>query len=74
MVAEGLARSRAGIERVIHIDTSQRMLDLAKVGVGLRVSLCVSYTLDVPGFVPCPHEPLVPLWVARFSQAEYSQL
>jgi hypothetical protein len=32
VVAEGLARSkRAGIERIIHIDTSQRMLDLAKV-------------------------------------------
>jgi hypothetical protein len=33
VVAEGLARSKAGIERVIHIDSSQHMLDLAKVRV-----------------------------------------
>lgn len=32
VVAEGLAGGRAGLQRVIHIDTSSAMLQLAKVG------------------------------------------
>lgn len=51
VVAEGLARSKASIQRVIHIDSSQHMLDLAKVSECDCVCVCLRVCLrGIPDF------------------------
>eukprot|EP00775_Hariotina_reticulata_P006077 gene6077-6316_t len=49
LVAEGLTNGRAGVEKIIHIDSSPGMLALAKVTATLNAKSC-SHTL---GAVQC---------------------